>query len=225
MKRMFMMIIKIPQYVHVSLTVPHWSSSSRVRVFKEPNDKMKVWLPLVYEGGKSARVTSKPEVGKSLDWWLIDHEGAAPSDWRVQVISVVTNSSNVNTTALDMVNMVYDHIQRGLTPEENERVSFQILCYEQENGEVMHCASLSIQLSTDLISTPIQIEIYSSSFQSSYSNTRQPMEEMEDSIQMWLESYNTYHLVDGAAMKEAWGSIMPHIMLAEKNLNAILDQV
>lgn len=26
-------------------------------------------------------------------------------------------------------------------------------------------------------------------------------------------------------MKEAWGSIMPHIMLAEKNLNAILDQV
>ena len=51
------------------------------------------------------------------------------------------------------------------------------------------------------------------------------MEELEDSIQMWLESYNTYHLVDGAAMKEAWGSIMPHIMLAEKNLNAILDQV
>jgi hypothetical protein len=44
-------------------------------------------------------------------------------------------------------------------------------------------------------------------------------------IQMWLESYNTYHLVDGAAMKEAWGSIMPHIMLSEKNLDAILDQV
>ena len=51
------------------------------------------------------------------------------------------------------------------------------------------------------------------------------MEELEDSIQMWLESYNTYHLVDGAAMKEAWGSIMPHIMLSEKNLDAILNQV
>ena len=35
-----------------------------------------------------------------------------------------------------MVNMVYDHIERGLTPEEYERVSFQIICYEQENGEV-----------------------------------------------------------------------------------------
>jgi hypothetical protein len=51
------------------------------------------------------------------------------------------------------------------------------------------------------------------------------MEDHEDMIQMWLESYNTYHLVDGAAMKEAWGSIMPHIMLAEKNLDAIRDQV
>ena len=44
-------------------------------------------------------------------------------------------------------------------------------------------------------------------------------------IQMWIESYNTYHLVDGAAMKEAWGHIMPHIMLSDKNLRAILDQV
>lgn len=41
-------------------------------------------------------------------------------------------------------------------------------------------------------------------------------------VQMWLESYNTYHLVDGAAMKEAWGAIMPHIMLSPKNLQAIL---
>jgi len=53
----------------------------------------------------------------------------------------------------------------------------------------------------------------------------QPFEELDDMIQMWLESYNTYHLVDGAAMKEAWGAIMPHIMLSEKNLEAILDQV
>lgn len=44
-------------------------------------------------------------------------------------------------------------------------------------------------------------------------------------VQMWVESYNTYHLVDGAAMKEAWGAIMPHIMLSEKNLQAILAQV
>lgn len=44
-------------------------------------------------------------------------------------------------------------------------------------------------------------------------------------IQMWVESYNTYHLVDGYAMREAWGDIMPHLMLSEKNLDAILEQV
>jgi hypothetical protein len=101
---------------------------------------MKQWLPLVYEGGKSERVKTKneKEIAKSLDWWLIDHEGAAPADWRVQVISVVTNSTNGNTTALDMVNMVYRHIEAALTPEESERISFQILQFEQESGEVMN---------------------------------------------------------------------------------------
>ena len=54
---------------------------------------------------------------------------------------------------------------------------------------------------------------------------KQPVEELRDMIQMWLESYNTYHLVDGSAMKEAWGGIMPNILLSEKNLRAILDQV
>ena len=136
------------------LTLSFVYLNDRVKVYKEPNDRTKAWLPLVYEGGKSSRIASKPEIAKSLDWWLIDHEGAAPSDWRVQVISVVTNSSNANTTALDMVNMVYDHIQRGLTAEENERVSFQILCYEQENGEVSHVtltALLSMHSSSNLM--------------------------------------------------------------------------
>ena len=53
----------------------------------------------------------------------------------------------------------------------------------------------------------------------------QPFEELDGMIQMWLESYNTYHLIDGLAMREAWGAIMPHIILSEKNLKAILQQV
>lgn len=110
--------------------------SIRIKPLRNVSDKTKAWLPLVFEGGKSERVKSKPELGKSLDWFLVDHEGAVPADWRVQVISVVTNSTNGNTTALDMVNMVYNHIQASLTPEESERINFQILQFEQENGEV-----------------------------------------------------------------------------------------
>jgi hypothetical protein len=146
--------------------------------------EQKAWLPLVYEGGKQARHEMDPQSTAALDWWLTNHDG--PATWRVQVISVVTNSS-ANTTALDMVERVYAHIRAGLTPEESERVNFQTICYTHATGELVH--------------------------------------ELDDMVQMWLEGYNTYHLVDGAAMKEAWGAIMPHIMLSEKNLDAILDQV
>ena len=44
-------------------------------------------------------------------------------------------------------------------------------------------------------------------------------------MQMWLEGYNTHHLVDGAAMKEVWGGVVPHILLSEANLQAIVDTV
>ena len=40
---------------------------------------------MVYEGGKSNRVVSKSDITDSLNWWLVDHEGAAAADWRVQV--------------------------------------------------------------------------------------------------------------------------------------------
>lgn len=52
-----------------------------------------------------------------------------------------------------------------------------------------------------------------------------PFEEIDDMIQMWIESYNTYHLIDGFAMKEAWGAIMPHLILSPHNLKAMLDKV
>lgn len=51
------------------------------------------------------------------------------------------------------------------------------------------------------------------------------MDQLKDVIQMWCESYNTYHLIDGAAMKAAWGGVMPDIILSANNLAALLDKV
>ena len=48
---------------------------------------------------------------------------------------------------------------------------------------------------------------------------------LENNLQMWIESYNCYHLIDGYAMKEAFGGLMPNIILSPKNLEAIVDQV
>jgi hypothetical protein len=152
--------------------------------YGDMTEEEKVWMPVIYEGGKSVRPDPDPLSKDTFEWWLKHEQG--PADWRVQVVSGVTNSSK-NTTALEIVDRVYAHIQAGLTPEETERVNFQIICYTRPNG-----------------------------------NSYEPI---DDIIQMWCEGYNTYHLVDGFAMKEAWGSIMPHIMLSEKNLDAILDQV
>ena len=102
----------------------------------------------------------------------------------MQIVSVVTNSS-ANSTALDMVQKVYAHLRAGT--DNDPRVSYQVLCFTQEDD--------------------------------------QPVEELFDSVQMWSEGYNTYHLIDGKAMQEAWGAIMPHIMLSPKNLDAVLAQV
>lgn len=53
----------------------------------------------------------------------------------------------------------------------------------------------------------------------------EPLEQLNDVIQMWCEGYNTYHLIDGSAMKAAWGGVIPAIVLSQGNLEALLNQV
>lgn len=145
--------------------------------------KAKPWLPVVYDGGKPWRsLPAQQDLSEDLERWLTLNDKKA--DWRVQIVSVVTNSS-ANSTALEIVGQVYDFIKDKT--DNDERIEYLTYCVTKNGDE--------------------------------------PVEELEDQVQMWLEGYNTYHLVDGAAMKEAWGGIMPHIMLSENNLNAIVKQV
>lgn len=147
---------------------------------QEVSPELLSWHPSYYEGGEElSRDAQNQEKHFS---WQLGHED--PAVWRVQIVSVVTNSST-NSTALDMVYRVYDHLRAGT--RDDPRINYQTICYQHEDGSAV--------------------------------------EELDDMVQMWLEGYNTYHLVDGMAMKEAWGAIMPHIMLSEKNLDAILEQV
>ena len=100
---------------------------------EELADEERAWLPNVYEGGKPARTTLAPEIEAKLSWWQTEADQQA--SWRVQVISVVTNSSK-NSTALEIVQKVYDHVKKGLLEEELAKVNFQILCYVNDDGEV-----------------------------------------------------------------------------------------
>jgi hypothetical protein len=56
-----------------------------------------------------------------------------PSPWRVQVVSVVTNSSR-NSTALDCVNRVYDFLRAGTAND--PRVDYQTICLTEDEDTV-----------------------------------------------------------------------------------------
>lgn len=118
-----------------------------------------------------------------------------PSRWRVKIVTVVTNSTK-NSTAVEYARRVYEHIKAGTGND--DRIMYELMCFQ--NGEMDDPGH-------------------------GIADMQDSFEELDDIIQMWIESYNTYHLIDGAAMKEAWGAIMPHIMLSQKNLDAILEQV
>jgi hypothetical protein len=153
----------------------------------------KAFQPLVYEGGipkvrhEMAGLDPNSSIFQSMTEMMDENKN--PALWRVQICSLVTNSSK-NTTALEMVEKVYNYIKEATMND--ERIKYQIICMNDGIGE--HGEDL-------------------------------PLEDLDHVIQMWIESYNTYHLIDGFAMKEAWGAIMPHIVLSEKNLNAIVDAV
>ena len=119
-------------------------------------------------------------------------------------MAVVTNSS-ANSTALDLVQYIYDYIAREMNND--SRIGYQIQCHYWQpavaNAEEDHAFPMNIEPVGDMMYIP----------------------ELADNIQMWVESYNTYHLIDGKAMKDAWGSIMPHIIMSEKNLQAIVQKV
>jgi hypothetical protein len=156
------------------------STEQLSKVFIEPSSEDKLWQSHVYEGGRAS--DAREEGGDAWQWWMkYDDE---PANWRVQLVSAVTNSS-LNSTAIDIVNTIYDYIKNGTNND--PRINYQIISYSFDNGDSFG--------------------------------------ELDNMIQMWLESYNCYHLIDGAAMKDVWGAIMPHIIYSPKNLEAILDQV
>ena len=184
-----------------------------------------VYAPNIYDGGKARSNFERYNVdnatiteAREFNQYLYATEPDEAVNSRVRIISVITNSTQ-NSTALEMVNSIYDYIRAGTTDVANN-IDFEIHCYKYYEEDEVSQYLLRYSLS------PLSIYItHTHTLTLALLTTKQPVEELRDMIQMWLESYNTYHLVDGSAMKEAWGGIMPNILLSEKNLRAILDQV
>ena len=51
------------------------------------------------------------------------------------------------------------------------------------------------------------------------------MDKFDNTMQMWVDSYNSYHLLDGLSVKEFYGSVKPGKLLTSDNMQYILKQV
>lgn len=102
----------------------------------------KVWFPTLYEGGEFEQ---DYEVDESILPWINHHN--KPATWRLQIVSAITGTSQ-NTTALDIVNHIYDYIRNGTNND--TRIQYQTISYEFENGEVRAFHSINSGRPNDL---------------------------------------------------------------------------
>jgi hypothetical protein len=61
------------------------------------------------------------------------HGHDSPSPWRVQVVAVVTTGAR-NSTALDCVQRIFEHLRRGTSHD--PRVAYQTICLAEEDDAV-----------------------------------------------------------------------------------------
>ena len=90
-------------------------------------------LPNIYEGGEPNRVIE--EMSPMLQFLYpkgLYYDG--PTDWRVQIVSVVTNSTT-NSTALEYVDKVYQYIRNGTNHD--PRINYQTICLTRRDGSVL----------------------------------------------------------------------------------------
>lgn len=97
-----------------------------------------VYAPNIYEGGKMQSALERfkvdPKTATVARNWNFYNYAQEPDEaiaTRVRVISYVTNSTR-NSTALDIVNKVYDYIKKG-TEHAKDKIDFEIHCYKYDD--------------------------------------------------------------------------------------------
>lgn len=97
-----------------------------------------VYAPNIYEGGKMQSALERfkvdPKTATVARDWNFYNYAQEPDEaiaTRVRVISYVTNSTR-NSTALEIVNKVYDYIKKG-TEHAKDKIDFEIHCYKYDD--------------------------------------------------------------------------------------------
>lgn len=122
------------------------------RVLPEEDPYNDVYAPNYYEGGKMRSNFEKFKIdpktineAQNFSMYLHTIEQDERIEARVRIISVLT-TSETNSTALDIVNKVYDYIKAG-TEQDKDKIEYEIHCYQietepgSERGEVRRSQS------------------------------------------------------------------------------------
>jgi len=97
-----------------------------------------VYAPNIYDGGRARSNVEKykidPKVvskAREFNRYLYAAEPDEAIQARVRIISVVTNSTR-NSTALEIVQKVYDYIKAG-TERDKDKIDYEIHCYKYDD--------------------------------------------------------------------------------------------
>jgi hypothetical protein len=154
---------------------------------------------------------------------------------RVKVVAAVSGSADPAANSdLRAALRVFEHIKLGLRQQNDDDddrddglVEFETIVYNSGHDNSSNDDNDdSINDSSSDSSDSEGGEVVVTSTAATDSNSDSGVSEgLGGVLQMWAEGYNTHHLVDGFAMRSAWGGVNEDILLSEGNLAAILDRV
>eukprot|EP00981_Chlorochromonas_danica_P008939 scaffold2352_cov153-Ochromonas_danica.AAC.20 len=214
------------------LSMPKYPSKHLLR--DELAEKAKRFLPPTYVGGHSP-FEPKEEQEEGEEDVVAELLGENTSendslDLRLLITAVVrTRSSNSSTnssrlTALDYAQRIISFLREGM--KNDPRVRFDLIVMEPKPWKEMNDQDLRTLLarSEDFSDMADDSELRSSLLKY-ISEEEIDIDYSQERLQIWAEGYNTYHLVDGKAMTDAWGELKEHVLLSPRNLQALLEAV
>lgn len=214
------------------LSMPKYPSRQLLR--DDLAEKAKKFLPPTYVGGQSpfeSKEEEKEEEEDLITELLGERTDEDDSiDMRLLITAVVrTRSSNSSSnssrlTALDYAQRIFAFLREGM--QNDPRVRFDLIVMESKPWKEMNDQDLRSLLarSEDFSDMADDVELRSSLLKY-IAEEEIDIDYSQERLQIWAEGYNTYHLVDGKAMTDAWGELKEQVLLSPRNLQALLEAV
>lgn len=144
--------------------------------------------------------------------------------------AVISNYTGTAQPYLDIVETLFDAIHRGTEPStSSSRIRYEIYILDRNDTDALRFYAQSAtkqaaELEMLRDKTRRMHEILGSTFDASETHMERLLP-MENMMHVWCEGHNVHHLVDGFTMTKLWGGMRREVLLAPRNVAAIVEQV